>query len=469
MEDLAYCPLGIFNITMPLLYGAGSKAFLRLQQQIALENSDLSIFAWEATGNNVEYSGVFAETPGDFGKCTTLKMHRAQFYSMVEITITNIGLRLSVDRTATHHDSILLNLNCMRDTLDGSTEWLEIYLRKLGQTYVRRKPFQVATTPFNGRWKTSRRDATQTIYVQPWLHPDETKRIIALERIVMIRFDEGMSKIIESNTGLPSAAYTKTGPTAKAPDIYTGSEQLQRIWENEQRSNPFGEAIFTTNAAEGFLGVQLITIKSTPASAADIQQVLLLISLQWDGAQVKLNYALHKMTPELCRYASIDEGLKDEEYLERLQDYLLENCSDPAGLLRQDTLPSLVNLYHGTVWTPRWFASMKIGNDRCLLPREEGFFYLHLQTQSDTAISSVPGGLGREEGVVNRKPGPTLRDPIDERGYSSDGDVASSPDDDIVSARLSELDKDIISTSSHICPKSTHSSIPEIHVERFSD
>jgi hypothetical protein len=30
-EDLAYCLLGIFGVNMPLLYGEGSKAFLRLQ------------------------------------------------------------------------------------------------------------------------------------------------------------------------------------------------------------------------------------------------------------------------------------------------------------------------------------------------------------------------------------------------------------------------------------------------------
>lgn len=174
--------------------------------------------------------------------------------------------------------------------------------------------------------------------MQPWLHPDETKRIIALERIVIIRYDEGMSNIIESDTGLPSAACTKTGPTTKAPDTNTGTEQLQRIWENEQRSNPFGGAIFTTNAAEEFLGVQLITIKPTSASA-DPQQILLFISLQWDGAEVKLNFALHKMTPESLRYASIDTGgLTDEDYLERLQDYLLENCSDLAGLFETGSL-----------------------------------------------------------------------------------------------------------------------------------
>ncbi|KAF2866292.1 heterokaryon incompatibility protein-domain-containing protein [Massariosphaeria phaeospora] len=33
-EDMAYCLLGIFDINMPMLYGEGSKAFLRLQEEI---------------------------------------------------------------------------------------------------------------------------------------------------------------------------------------------------------------------------------------------------------------------------------------------------------------------------------------------------------------------------------------------------------------------------------------------------
>jgi hypothetical protein len=33
-EDVAYCLLGIFGVNMALLYGEGSSAFLRLQEEI---------------------------------------------------------------------------------------------------------------------------------------------------------------------------------------------------------------------------------------------------------------------------------------------------------------------------------------------------------------------------------------------------------------------------------------------------
>ncbi|KAF4494515.1 beta transducin [Fusarium agapanthi] len=45
-EDAAYCLLGLFNINMPLLYGEGDKAFLRLQEAIVRQSKDQSVLLW---------------------------------------------------------------------------------------------------------------------------------------------------------------------------------------------------------------------------------------------------------------------------------------------------------------------------------------------------------------------------------------------------------------------------------------
>ncbi|KAH8906238.1 hypothetical protein BR93DRAFT_738934 [Coniochaeta sp. PMI_546] len=45
-EDIAYCLLGIFDVHMPLIYGEGSRAFVRLQEEIIKISEDHSIFAW---------------------------------------------------------------------------------------------------------------------------------------------------------------------------------------------------------------------------------------------------------------------------------------------------------------------------------------------------------------------------------------------------------------------------------------
>ena len=54
IEDEAYCLLGLFNINMPTIYGEGRQAFQRLQQEIAKQSFDSSLFAWGSiyTANN---------------------------------------------------------------------------------------------------------------------------------------------------------------------------------------------------------------------------------------------------------------------------------------------------------------------------------------------------------------------------------------------------------------------------------
>jgi hypothetical protein len=47
-EDMAYCLMGLFDVNMPLLYGEGTKAFIRLQEEILKRSNDQSLFAWTA-------------------------------------------------------------------------------------------------------------------------------------------------------------------------------------------------------------------------------------------------------------------------------------------------------------------------------------------------------------------------------------------------------------------------------------
>lgn len=45
-EDMAYCLLGVFNITLPAVPGEGMRAFERLQLEIMRRSKDHSLFAW---------------------------------------------------------------------------------------------------------------------------------------------------------------------------------------------------------------------------------------------------------------------------------------------------------------------------------------------------------------------------------------------------------------------------------------
>ncbi|KAI1472485.1 HET-domain-containing protein [Daldinia caldariorum] len=68
-EDIAYSLLGLFDINMPLLYGEGPKAFVRLQEEILKETDDHSLLCWTVPRFSPRVGtleGVFAKSPDDF-------------------------------------------------------------------------------------------------------------------------------------------------------------------------------------------------------------------------------------------------------------------------------------------------------------------------------------------------------------------------------------------------------------------
>ncbi|KAL8911328.1 MAG: hypothetical protein Q9171_003493 [Xanthocarpia ochracea] len=78
-EDMAYCLLGIFDVNMPLLYGEGSKAFARLQEEIVRRTYDHSLLAWgllpwdrNHSVNDTEPCGILATSVVDFAACGSL-------------------------------------------------------------------------------------------------------------------------------------------------------------------------------------------------------------------------------------------------------------------------------------------------------------------------------------------------------------------------------------------------------------
>ncbi|KAJ4122805.1 hypothetical protein NW768_010250 [Fusarium equiseti] len=74
IEDMAYCMLGIFGIHMPLVYGEGSRAFLRLQEEIIKTSDDHSLFCWSwATSEN--RSGLLASRPHSFLDASSYQRH----------------------------------------------------------------------------------------------------------------------------------------------------------------------------------------------------------------------------------------------------------------------------------------------------------------------------------------------------------------------------------------------------------
>ncbi|UNI23590.1 hypothetical protein JDV02_009400 [Purpureocillium takamizusanense] len=118
VEDMAYCLLGIFDVNMPMLYGEGPRAFLRLQEEIARESNDLSIFAWRTAEASRQHSGVFAAAPTDFAQSGSVQLAGDTVYSP-EFLLTNKGLRMNVNLYSGKGDTYLLKLNCEETTASG--------------------------------------------------------------------------------------------------------------------------------------------------------------------------------------------------------------------------------------------------------------------------------------------------------------------------------------------------------------
>jgi hypothetical protein len=67
-EDVAYCLMGLFDVNMSLLYGEGTKAFRRLQEEIIRNSNSYTIFVWQTTDDSNRYHGALAPSPSCFGQ-----------------------------------------------------------------------------------------------------------------------------------------------------------------------------------------------------------------------------------------------------------------------------------------------------------------------------------------------------------------------------------------------------------------
>ncbi|KAK8022573.1 hypothetical protein PG993_013340 [Apiospora rasikravindrae] len=97
LEDMAYCILGLLDINMPLLYGEGAQAFVRLQRKIIKARNDHTIFCWTLPAASVAArEDILVSNPSCFANCGTImetpkKDWRASSYAM-----TNAGLRIQL-------------------------------------------------------------------------------------------------------------------------------------------------------------------------------------------------------------------------------------------------------------------------------------------------------------------------------------------------------------------------------------
>ncbi|CAJ2501622.1 Uu.00g044750.m01.CDS01 [Anthostomella pinea] len=96
VEDMAYCMLGIFDLNMPLLYGEGSKAFLRLQEELIRVSNDHTIFCWNWIESIVppDWASMLSPAPAVFEGCGHFVP--AESDSISTFSMTNSGLSIQL-------------------------------------------------------------------------------------------------------------------------------------------------------------------------------------------------------------------------------------------------------------------------------------------------------------------------------------------------------------------------------------
>lgn len=103
-EDIAYSLLGLFNISMPLLYGEGERAFIRLQEEILRETDDHSLLCWtvpESDNRAWTLQSVFATSPDSFSEAGEIKGNL--FDSGHPSAVTNRGLQIYLPLMERHY------------------------------------------------------------------------------------------------------------------------------------------------------------------------------------------------------------------------------------------------------------------------------------------------------------------------------------------------------------------------------
>ncbi|OQV09282.1 hypothetical protein CLAIMM_13417 [Cladophialophora immunda] len=131
LEDRAYSLMGIFGVNMPLLYGEGEKAFIRLQEEIMKTTGDCSILAWYEVSND-RVAGALAPSPDSFDRCTDMVLAAHGISPSDVIIVDGKGIHLKAwywERKHPHFDQLLV-LPC---ELKSKTDCVALRVRLLSE------------------------------------------------------------------------------------------------------------------------------------------------------------------------------------------------------------------------------------------------------------------------------------------------------------------------------------------------
>lgn len=148
VEDMAYCLLGLFDIHMPLLYGEGERAFLRLQHEIIKRTNDRTIFLWQATEkSHTTFRNLFARSPAEFASFDGYNLDAE--YGQFEISQKGLEIEVPLlevpDSSGPEFFAVIVDagegFHCVKLRQVGRTTYARVnaedYYRLRNENYVR--------------------------------------------------------------------------------------------------------------------------------------------------------------------------------------------------------------------------------------------------------------------------------------------------------------------------------------------
>lgn len=221
VEDIAYCLFGIFGVNMPMIYGEGKNAFLRLQEEIAKSTTDLTLFAWTSQNDSgvdrrpthssqqgKDLRGILAQSPSEFVDCGRLKIIRERVAPVKEFAMTNNGLRIETFLASSPDKEYVFALECVNE----ENRKLGIYLMKTEFGFVRDRAYDLFSTTEKGFWNGQRR----TIYIAR-----------TLSNSLALRLREQLLRSLNFNFHIqPRASYTVQKINARPATLWDKNGKL---------------------------------------------------------------------------------------------------------------------------------------------------------------------------------------------------------------------------------------------------
>ncbi|KAM7219455.1 Heterokaryon incompatibility protein (HET) domain containing protein [Rhypophila decipiens] len=370
-EDIAYCLFGLFHVNLPLIYGEGQRAFLRLQEEILKVTDDHTLFAWRGDPDDDTRhgaSGLLAPSPVQFrnfgdpsGILTRPALDRRQWSgveprdNLIRVwdpnlptnpnTLMSKGIRMTcrvndLRPMWAKGEFLILVLNCM---VGGNpARAAGIYLRRVDKDrYARVRVDELASLAPHGR-----HISVQTLYGVPWT-----------AGVPEIRYREPWTTSYKLRWKLADEAQLEGQRRRTEADRYTGAFYLERGFLGGPDSILEASTIFETYLLIGvFISESANQPRFFQLSPQDIEPDLVLPARPGFAAVLVMESGDGSDLLLVCLTSKSQHGPSEEQRI--------DTCYLPKHRLEQSqtTISEKMHEMRNTTHPPQWQKTIPVSD-----------------------------------------------------------------------------------------------------------